>query len=107
MRGSGPRPDAREGQAGLPGVADGFVVPAKPGNAGGGKGPEFKEGVRRGMRARRVAMSLSPPMTVQTPQAASRARPRVQRGGRASLSESRVREGAADKTGIQLVRVQP
>ena len=100
------QPDAREGQAGRPGVADGLVVPAKPGNAGGGKGPEFKEGVRRGMRARRVAMSLSPPKTVQAPQAASRAG-RVERGGRASLSESRVREGAADKTGIQLVRVQP
>jgi hypothetical protein len=37
-------------------------------------------------------MSLSPPMTVQNPQAASRARSRVERGGRASLSESRVRE---------------
>jgi hypothetical protein len=37
-------------------------------------------------------MSLVPPMPVQTPQAASRVRPRVQRGGRASLSESRVRE---------------
>jgi hypothetical protein len=91
-RGSGPQPDAREGQAGRPGVADGFVVPAKPGNAGGGKGPEFKEGVRRGRRARRVAMSLSPPLTVQIPQAASRARPRVNAAGRASLSESRVRE---------------
>ena len=92
VRGSGPQPDAREGQAGLLGVADGFVVPAKPGNAGGGKGPEFREGVRRGTRARRVAMSLSPPKTVQTPQAASRARPRVQCGRRASLSESRLRE---------------
>jgi len=60
-RGSDPRPDAREGQAGLPGVADGLVVPAKPGNAGGGKRPEFKEDAGRGRRARRVAMSLSPP----------------------------------------------
>jgi hypothetical protein len=91
-RGSGPRPDAREGQAGPAGMADGLVVPARPGHAGGGKGPEFKEGVRRGMRARRVANSRSPPLTVQAPQAASRARPRVERVGRASLSESRVRE---------------
>src|SRR4051794_12173817 len=44
VRVSGPQPDAREGQAGLFGVADGLVVPAKPGNAGGGKRPEFKEG---------------------------------------------------------------
>jgi hypothetical protein len=46
-RGSGPQPDAREGQAGLAGVADRLVVPMKPGNAGGGKGPELKENVRR------------------------------------------------------------
>jgi hypothetical protein len=32
------QPDAREGQAGRPGVAERFVVPLKPGNAGGGKG---------------------------------------------------------------------
>jgi len=79
--GSDPQPETREGQAGPPGVADGFVVPRKPGNAGGGKGPEFKVDVRRGMRARRVAKSLSPPRMVQDPQAASRARSRAQRGG--------------------------
>jgi hypothetical protein len=28
-------------------VADRLVVPMKPGNAGGGKGPELKENVRR------------------------------------------------------------
>ena len=31
------QPEAREGQAGRPGVAGTFVVPRKPGNAGGGK----------------------------------------------------------------------
>src|SRR5258706_11856463 len=36
------QPDAREGQAGRLGVAERFVVPRKPGNAGGGKGPQFK-----------------------------------------------------------------
>jgi hypothetical protein len=36
------QPDAREGQAGRYGVAEGLVVPGKPGNAGGGKGPWFK-----------------------------------------------------------------
>src|ERR1700688_3423885 len=41
-------PDAREGQAGRPGVAERFVVPRKPGNAGGGKGPQFKTDAIRG-----------------------------------------------------------
>ena len=36
------QPDAREGQAGRRGVAERSVVPLKPGNAGGGKGPQFK-----------------------------------------------------------------
>ena len=36
------QPDAREGQAWRDGVAEGLVVPGKPGNAGGGKGPWFK-----------------------------------------------------------------
>ena len=42
------QPDAREGQAGRPGVAERFVVPLKPGNAGGGKGPRFKTDALRG-----------------------------------------------------------
>jgi RNA-directed DNA polymerase len=36
------QPDAREGQAGRPGESERFIVPMKPGNAGGGKGPQFK-----------------------------------------------------------------
>ena len=40
--------EAREGQAGRPGVAERFVVPWKPGNAGGGKGPQFKTDAIRG-----------------------------------------------------------
>jgi hypothetical protein len=36
------QPDAREGQAGRRRDAERFVVPLKPGNAGGGKGPQFK-----------------------------------------------------------------
>src|SRR5438128_12504416 len=35
------QPDAREGQAGPCGVADRLVVPSKPSNVGGGKGPDF------------------------------------------------------------------
>ena len=41
------QPDAREGQAGRPGVTERFAVPRKPGNAGGGKGPQFKTNARR------------------------------------------------------------
>src|ERR1700730_1212840 len=36
------QPDAREGQAGRPGEAERFMVLMKPGNAGGGTGPQFK-----------------------------------------------------------------
>src|SRR5206468_10717449 len=36
------QPDAREGQAGRLGDTERFAVPLKPGNAGGGKGPQFK-----------------------------------------------------------------
>ncbi len=36
------QPDAREGQAGRNGVAEGPVVPPKSGNADGGKGPQFE-----------------------------------------------------------------
>jgi hypothetical protein len=36
------QPDAREGRSGRSGVADRLVVLRKPGNAGGGKGSEFK-----------------------------------------------------------------
>ena len=42
------QPEAREGQAGPCGVTEGLVVPPKPGNAGGGKGPQFKVNVRSG-----------------------------------------------------------
>src|SRR6266702_8410060 len=42
------QPDAREGQVGRSGVAERFAVPLKPGNAGGGKGPQFKTDARRG-----------------------------------------------------------
>ena len=40
------QPDAREGQAGRRGDAEGFVVLVKPGNAGGGKGPQLKTDAR-------------------------------------------------------------
>jgi len=41
------QPDAREGGSGRPGVTERLAVPLKPGNAGGGKGPQFRTDARR------------------------------------------------------------
>jgi hypothetical protein len=57
------QPDARERQAGLPGVAERLVVPLKPGNAGGRKEPQFKGNANSGGQPRRLVMSLEPPPT--------------------------------------------
>src|SRR4051794_1489890 len=46
-RGAPPQPGAREGQAGPARVTERPVVPSKPGNSGGGKGPQFKADARR------------------------------------------------------------
>src|SRR5208282_2563724 len=46
VRARDPQPDAREGQAGPPGVAERPVVPLTPGNSGRGKGPWFKANAR-------------------------------------------------------------
>jgi hypothetical protein len=48
VAGDGIQPETREGMAGLLGMTDGPVGPLKPGNAGGGKGPEFKANARSG-----------------------------------------------------------
>jgi hypothetical protein len=45
--GTNVQPDAREGQIGRYRVTERLVVPRKPGNAGGGKGPQFKTSVKR------------------------------------------------------------
>src|SRR5512135_3047725 len=42
------QPDAGDGQAGRLGVAERPVRPSKPGNAGGGKGPQFKTNAASG-----------------------------------------------------------
>ena len=42
------QPDAGDGQAGRSGVAERLVVLPKPGNAGGGKGPQFKTNAASG-----------------------------------------------------------
>jgi RNA-directed DNA polymerase len=62
------QPDAREGQAGLPGVSERPIVPTKPGNSGGGKGPRFKVNVRSG-ESREIGVSLIPLPKVQKLQA--------------------------------------
>jgi hypothetical protein len=36
------QPDAVRDRPGAPGVTERLAVPLKPGNAGGGKGPQFK-----------------------------------------------------------------
>src|SRR5271154_3096345 len=52
------------GQAGPYGVAERSVVPTKPGNAGGGKGPWFKVNARSG-ESREIGVSLTPPAKVR------------------------------------------
>ena len=42
------QPATRESQVGLFGVAERLVVPVKPGNSGGGKGPWFKDNAGSG-----------------------------------------------------------
>ena len=53
------QPDAREGQAGPCGVADRLVVPLKPSNAGGGKGPDFGNGLEAGRIGRVTMLSMT------------------------------------------------
>src|SRR5258708_12225534 len=78
--------ETREGQAGRFGVAEGFVVPVKLGNAGGGKGPQFKTDAIRGEGPGRLG-NLSTPGRVQDPQTAPHAKQR-----REVLSETRIRQ---------------
>lgn len=44
---SGGQPEARESQAGSGRKSERSIVPVKPGNAGGGKGPHFQTSIRR------------------------------------------------------------
>src|SRR5437870_1854501 len=67
------QPDAREGQAGRPGVAERFVVPLKPANSGGGKGPQFKTDAISGEGTWRLG-NLSTPKSVQKLQKALHAK---------------------------------
>lgn len=63
-----------------PGMADGPVVPKKPGNAGGGKGPWFKGNATSG-EVRRLG-NLSTPIKVQKLQKALHAKAKAEPGYR-------------------------
>jgi RNA-directed DNA polymerase len=54
-------------------VAERLVVPVKPGNAGGGKGPRFKVNARRS-ESQGIGMTLQPPEKVRKLQAALHAK---------------------------------
>ena len=75
------QPDAREGQAGRRGDAERFVVPVKPSNAGGGKGPQFKTGATSGEGPGRLG-NLSTPKSVQKLQTALHAKAKAEAGYR-------------------------
>ena len=67
------QPNAREGQAGPPGESERSIVPRNSGNAGGGKGPQFKANGRSG-DSREIGVSLLPPTTVGKLQASLHAK---------------------------------
>jgi hypothetical protein len=75
----------RERQAGPCGVAERSVVPMKPGNVGGGKGPQLKDGRNTRRRTWGLTMNLATPRCVQKLQTASHVTSCV-------FSESRMRE---------------
>ena len=58
------QPVAREGQAGPYGASERFIVPVKPCNDGGGKGPQFQNNVSRA-ESREIGVSLEPPEKVR------------------------------------------
>ncbi len=55
--GRGDQPEAGDGQRGRYGVAERPVLLRKPGNAGGGKGPQFKTGAESG-KAQEIGATL-------------------------------------------------
>ncbi len=57
MVGRGDQPEAGDGQRGRYGVTERPVLLRKPGNAGGGKGPQFKTGAESG-KAQEIGATL-------------------------------------------------
>jgi hypothetical protein len=78
------RPDAREGQAGPDGESERPIVPLKPGNSGGGKGPWFRR-TRRAVKTWDIGASLTNPESC-------RILPKAYMRKHDLLSESRMRE---------------
>jgi RNA-directed DNA polymerase len=68
------QPVTRERWTGSCGVAERFAVPAKPGNSGGGKGPQLKTNARSNEGTEGLAMSLTTPSSVQKLQTALHAK---------------------------------
>jgi hypothetical protein len=79
------QPEAGDGQAGCFGVAERFVVPKKPGNAGGGKGPQFKTNATSG-KGQEIGQPINSEKCPETADGVTRER------WREFLSESRMRE---------------
>jgi RNA-directed DNA polymerase len=67
------QPATRERQAGPSGVAERPVIPVKPRNGGGGKGPQFEENVERS-EGEEIGVNLRTPETVQKLQTALHAK---------------------------------
>jgi hypothetical protein len=83
--GRGDQPEAGDGQRGRAGVAERPVLPGKPGNAGGGKGPQFKTGAESG-EAREIGVTLGNSCSVRqlrkAPHAEAKREPGVRSGKR-------------------------
>src|SRR5216684_5665066 len=79
------QPATRESQAGPCGVAERSVLPKRPGNSGGGKGPQLKTDARSNEGHGELTMSLATPGCVQKLQTASHVTSCV-------FSQSRMRE---------------
>ncbi len=62
-------------------MAEGFVVPLRPGNAGGGKGPQFKTDAKTRRGTRRLGNQTTP-KSVQKLQMALHAKAKAEAGYR-------------------------
>jgi hypothetical protein len=85
------QPDSGDGKAGRHGVADGPVVPMRPGNAGGGKGPWFKTDATSGEGHWRLG-NLSTPSRVRELRKALHAEVKVEAGYRLCAAKGARRE---------------
>jgi hypothetical protein len=75
------QPATREGRAGLGGKSERPILPKKPGNAGGGKGPWFKSNARRS-KGKEIGVSLITPESVWQLQEALHAKAKREPAGR-------------------------